>query len=231
MSLPITGARQQSPLLNEFRAGVTACLRSWSPLKHAVEAGWGGVDSVQKADELRQIIIDHIENRKLSDPIDLEDNLAIYMEEEFSLQLEDGSEKQVAECIWEMHEQCCRGETTLVQQVIKSSEEAAVIAQAFPSQVQSNEDDDEDDDDDDDDDMNVDDDVRDDEAPKNAPTSLDQLSDLASQSLFGKVKQVSLPVNQPPVRQLGEAAPQPTTTEADEEGFAPVAKGRRKARS
>ena len=214
---------QQDPLINEFRAGVTACLRSWSALKHAVEAGWGGVDSVQKADGLRQGIIDQMERNQLSDPIDLEDNLAIFMEEEFSLQLEDGSERQVAECIWSMFEQCRRGDATLVHQVVQGAEQAAVIAQQYPSQVQSNENDDDDED--------MEDAEQDEEAPTLTVVSiLQQQPDYATQSLFGKDKKAK-PVVAQPLRQLGEEKPsEPEVVVVDEDGFAPVAKARRKAK-
>lgn len=210
---------QPAPLVNEFRAGVTACLRSWSALKHAVESGWGGVDSVRKADDLRQVIIDQIEKGQLTDPIDLEDNLAIFMEEEFSLQLEDGSERQVADCIWMMFQQCRRGDATLVHQVIRGAEEAAEIAQKVPSQYQANENDD------DDEDME---DASDDQPPQLCVVSiLHSQPDYATQSLFGKPKKVST-VSDHSVRQLGEQAASKPTVETDDDGFAPVTKGRRK---
>lgn len=46
--------------MEEFRAGVTACLRSWSALRTAVESGWGGGEreSQVKADTLRTNIFD-----------------------------------------------------------------------------------------------------------------------------------------------------------------------------
>lgn len=46
--------------IEEFRAGVTACLRSWSALRTAVESGWGGGEreSQGKADDLRKSIFD-----------------------------------------------------------------------------------------------------------------------------------------------------------------------------
>lgn len=46
--------------MEEFRAGVTACLRSWSALRTAVDSGWGGGEreSQVKADDLRKSIFD-----------------------------------------------------------------------------------------------------------------------------------------------------------------------------
>jgi pre-rRNA-processing protein TSR2 len=71
--------------IDEFRAGVTACLRSWSALRTAVESGWGGGEkqSQAKAEDLRQNIFNLLDGQKFppsSDATDLADNLAIYME-------------------------------------------------------------------------------------------------------------------------------------------------------
>lgn len=45
--------------LVEFQLGATACLRSWSALRTAVESGWGGGEreSQAKAEELRNYIL------------------------------------------------------------------------------------------------------------------------------------------------------------------------------
>jgi hypothetical protein len=162
-----------------------------------------------------------MENGQIVDPLDLEDSLAIFMEEEFSLQLEDASEKQVSECIWNMYEQCRRGDSTLVEQVIQGAENAAIIAQAFPSQVQSNEHDD-----DDDEDMM---DAHD--TPADSVAAVYEHSEYAAQSIFGKPKS-ELPVKEQCVRQLGEAGKvADAPMDADEEGFTQIAKGRRKART
>jgi len=94
-----------------FAAGVTACLRSWSALKEAVARGWGGTESHAKAEDLRLNILEHFcagggaaKNPRLSVD-DLEDNLAIYMEEEFSVVLEDDSERQIAATVWQLFEE------------------------------------------------------------------------------------------------------------------------------
>eukprot|EP00554_Chaetoceros_debilis_P015966 CAMPEP_0194125392 /NCGR_PEP_ID=MMETSP0150-20130528/59440_1 /TAXON_ID=122233 /ORGANISM="Chaetoceros debilis, Strain MM31A-1" /LENGTH=299 /DNA_ID=CAMNT_0038819199 /DNA_START=70 /DNA_END=969 /DNA_ORIENTATION=+ len=95
---------QQQPQLTiesataEFRAGVTAVLRSWSPLKTAVESQWGGLMGKEKAEFLRTHIYAQFDYSKANikndskagaamDQYDLEDALAIYMEEEYSIVL------------------------------------------------------------------------------------------------------------------------------------------------
>ena len=109
-------------VMEEFRAGVTTTLRSWSALRAAVESGWGGVESQAKAEYLQDHIYQIMDGKCFPpnmDIMDLEDDLAIYMEEEFSVMLEDGSEKQVADVLWHMYEGCYRGDVTLAHQVVE----------------------------------------------------------------------------------------------------------------
>ena len=85
--------------LSEFQAGVTAALRSWSALRTAVEGEWGGIESKAKAEDLRASVFSLFDGSSDKPKIsleELEDNLFDYMETEFSIVLEDGSERQVA---------------------------------------------------------------------------------------------------------------------------------------
>ena len=220
------------PLYDEFRAGLTACLRSWSALRAAVEGGWGGNESLAKAEDLRANILQHFDGTtcppKSLTIDDLEDNLAIYLEEEFSVVLEDRSERQVADAIWRMYDQCmARGDVTLARQMVESAVNAMQQSSNYPVQVQSGEQDD----DDDDDDMDTDDNgMTDDVAPTlvavAAPAAATNASEYAAQYLFGAPRPVrNLVADNKPVRQLGEAAaPIAPVVEVDEDGFAPVVK-------
>jgi pre-rRNA-processing protein TSR2 len=66
----------------EFQAGVTACIRSWSVLKTAIEQGWG---NPIKAEELRVLIFQCMDfsnrtpKKPLSDLYDFEDYLMVFM--------------------------------------------------------------------------------------------------------------------------------------------------------
>jgi pre-rRNA-processing protein TSR2 len=213
--------------IDEFRAGVTACLRSWSALRTAVQTGWGGVDSLSKAELLRQHIFEQFNGQdfppKGMDCMDLEDNLAIFMEEEFSVVLEDDSERQIAETIWRMYEQCHQGDITLARHMVAVAETALSQVAEYPVQVQSTECDD----DDDDEAMEAD------EAPTLIAvqgTSCLSPRDYANQYLFGPPRGSQLPaVPAGPVRQLGEDAPPVPEPEMDEDGFMTVStKGKKK---
>ena len=235
----------------EFQAGVTACLRSWSALRTAVERGWGGNDSVTKADDLRDNIYRFMTGSTSTPTLeleDLEDNLAIFMEEEFSVVLEDESEKQVALTLFELYAQCMRGQTQLAEQLVQAAlRYDEQIATAYPVCVKSTEHDDDDDDDDDDEDNG--DNENDDEAmmdttgddkmatitaplvvteqqqpvqqPETTPTWT-SAADYASQSLFGKPKKSVAP------RKPRE---EPVEAMVDDDGFATVTKGRRKPKN
>jgi pre-rRNA-processing protein TSR2 len=229
MSVP---AASQSEIMEEFRAGVTACLRSWSAFRTAVEAGWGGVDSQAKADDLRDHIyqiFDGSSNPPRSiEQEDLEDNLAIYLEEQFSVVLEDGSERQVADTLFRMYDGCYKGDITLARQMVAAAESVVASSVAYPVQVQSTEHDD----DDDDDDMLDATESDGATATEQQPGAMPLASAYASQTLFGAPPKPKRPVVAEVERQLGESAPeQPQEVELDDDGFAPAqTKGKRKSR-
>jgi len=226
--------------LAEFQAGVTACLRSWSAFRTAVEGGWGGNDSIKKADDLRANIFEHMTGRTSTPSMSLEDfadNLAIYMEEEFSVTLEDGSEKEVAETLYRLYAECVQGKTALAEQLITVALRwEQQVAAAYPVQIQSTEHDDDDDDDDDDENDAMMDTTSDSfgmngaaaaaAQPASQPTTTTPLvpftnaADYASQSLCGKPKKPKAPREN-----------EPDEVTMDDDGFATVTKSRRKARA
>ena len=223
--------------MDEFRAGVTATLRSWSALRTAVESGWGGVHSQQKAEDLRSNIYDHFDGafvppKQFADLMDLEDALAVYMEEEFSLTLEDGSEKQIADVIWRLYATCAKGDVTLAQQVVQAAEQAVMQSPLVSSggpMVQSSENDD---DDDEEEEEEEDEEMMDAEATDPSHSRISSVgtplatcgsvAEYASQPLFGPIPKTRSVVNEPPLRQLGEAPPATEELVLDEDGFAPV---------
>uniref|UniRef100_A0A7R9WRC4 Pre-rRNA-processing protein TSR2 homolog n=1 Tax=Craspedostauros australis TaxID=1486917 RepID=A0A7R9WRC4_9STRA len=215
--------------IDDFKAGVTACLRSWSAFRTAVENGWGGGTnpSFSKAEELRNSILQIMNGQKCPIPnfdvYDLSDNLAIYMEEEFSVTLEDKSEEQVAATIFQIYEQCYNGDASLARSLVTQAEQAIATTSQFPTHVQKTEHDE----DDDDEDM-VDSATGQAVAPINVSLDLDMAA-YASAPLFGEPKAAKTPANEKPLRQLGEAAPVAAPVEMDDDGFAPVKpKGRRR---
>lgn len=228
--------------MDEFRAGVTACLRSWSALRTAVQSEWGGPTSIEKAEALREEIINAMIQKRMTDVIDLEDALAIYMEEEFSIVLDDNSEKQVANTVFRMFEEACSSNqsSTLALQIIQMAEKVTKEFGHLPLQIQSAEPMEEDDDDDDENDTNPDDtsmDVNVTNSEIAVPTATSDVvlsaAEYASQPLFGLSREQRrlqiLQRNDQPVRQLGEALPEPPQQQVivDEDGFVSVPTNRR----
>jgi pre-rRNA-processing protein TSR2 len=220
--------------MDEFRAGVTAVLRTWSAFRTAVESHWGGDDSLQKGEDLRRNIFQHFNGqsvppKSMPDVTDLEDALAIYMEEEFSLTLEDNSEKEIANMIWQMYDNCARGDFRLAWQMVATADQiVAQVKAAYPVRVQAPE---HDEDESDDEGMMV--------GPHNEegvdagssmvpepvlPQSVTgDMAAYAATPLFGQVFKPSMSAA-PPVRQLGEqqAIAPSIAPDVDDEGFAPV---------
>ena len=231
--------------MDEFRAGVTACLRSWSALRTAVQNEWGGPTSIEKAETLREEIINAMIQKKMTDIIDLEDALAIFMEEEFSIVLDDNSEKQVASTVFRMFEEAStlNQSSAFALQIIQMAAKVTKEFGHLPLHIQSSEPMEEDDDDDDDEnDMNSDDamDMNTNSSEAAVTTTpVDAISNIiispaeyASQPLFGLSREQRrlqiIRKNEQPVRQLGENVPEPQqATVADEDGFVSVSTSRR----
>lgn len=121
-------AQQNLPTIEqatlEFRNGVTAALRSWSAFRTAVQSEWGGIESKDKAEYLRNYIFESLDYNLAKPKLDiddLEDHLAIYMEEEFSIVLEDESERQVSQLIWQLYQTCGKGDFALSRQTVANS--------------------------------------------------------------------------------------------------------------
>jgi pre-rRNA-processing protein TSR2 len=117
---------EASQAMQEFRDGVTATLRSWSAFRTAVDSGWGGVESQAKAEDLRDNlyrVFDGSSNppRSMTQE-DLEDNLTDYMEDQFSIVLEDNSERQVADTLWRMYDACFKGDNFWVSQAASETQ-------------------------------------------------------------------------------------------------------------
>lgn len=255
MNANTTGNNNNNPYIS-FQAGVTAILRSWSALRTAVEQSWGGPSSHSKAEDLRAIIFqfyDGSSSTKMKmDAYELEDNLLLYMEEEFGVVLEDGSEVEIANLICNMYEACVmRGDVTMAQSVVQNAirAEEAMKASNVKSVFQSGqedleEDDGDDDDEDDDDDIMEEDDC--DTMGEGAGNTnhlglgqRDQYESMQSMNNGQEAIQISMEEafasgslfggpptkpkkDLPPPRQLGEPEPEKPQPVVDEDGFAMV---------
>lgn len=225
----------------EFQAGVTAALRSWSALRTAVEQSWGPRGTAEAAaaaaDDLRSNIFAYFDgtspNPKLKQD-ELEDNLLDYMEEEFGVVLEDGSEREVADLICRMYELCGRGDVTLARSVMQSAIKAEEARRASKIKSVFQGDDDIVEEDDDGDDMEDDSDSEGEEVESttssvhqessmqvmNDTTNISVVQAYALGTLFGGPTK---PIKEtPPPRQLGVPEPEKPKPVLDDDGFAPA---------
>ena len=105
----------------EFKAGVTGLLRRWSALRFAVRNDSGGVHSKAKADYLRTTLMDSCHTKYFSDSLDVEEYLLTYMEDEYSVILEDESCKEIGSILFEMFNQCKVGNFDLCRNMVAYS--------------------------------------------------------------------------------------------------------------
>jgi len=219
----------------EFKAGVTSMLRSWNALRTAVEQQWGGIESAAKAEDLRRNIFEAFDlsiNKKAMDVYELQENIFLYMEEEFSIVLEDDSDKQVAEMIFTLFEQCCQKEDLTLYRQIMEMENKVNSAPAAKPMVKVEGELDEDSDDE-----GMEGVVMTDEShtPMVSENNINfpNMEEYVSAPLFagGHDSTKKDNVSNKPVRQLGEQETQtPQPVEVDDDGFATVAKPTRRSR-
>lgn len=232
-----TRAQQLEVALTHFRAGITALFRTWPALKAAVQSEWGGIESHAKADDLRSNIFEHYNGTK-ADPLsleDLEDNLLLYLEEEFSVVLEDESERQIADLICRLYKDCSSGNFQLVEQLVQTC-----LAESGSKEnitVQENCEMESDDEEDNRPDTNMGENMMNtnDTSSSLSPSvqhssnaqfqyNLDFAKSFSEGPLFlGGRNTRPTPKDLPPPRQLGEPEPERQKVELDDDGFAPVA--------
>ncbi len=240
MNTPATPSINDNPYI-EFQAGVTAALRSWSALRTAVEQSWGPRGTAEAAaaaaEDLRSNIFAYFDGTSPNPNMkqdELEDNLLDYMEEEFGVVLEDGSECEVADLICRMYELCGRGDVTLARSVVQSAIKAEEAGRASNIKSVFQGDDDIVEDDDDGDDMEDDSDSEGGEVESttsslhqdssmqvvNNATNISVLRAYALGTLFGRPPKPTKEIPSP--RQLGVPEPEKPKPVLDDDGFAPV---------
>ncbi|KAL7546591.1 hypothetical protein ACHAWF_009922 [Thalassiosira exigua] len=234
-AVPPSSSEEEHPYAS-FQAGVTASLRSWSALRTAVEHTWGGPTSASKAEDLRSSIFrffDGSSPKPKMTPEELEDELSGYMEEEFGVVLEDGSEREVADAIWRMYEGCARGDASLARRVVRDATRGEeVLKAAGVRNVVKSGDDDGDDGMDEDSDAEGTGDAEGVDGGNAASTSAAPsvaARHYASEALFGGPPAPPRR-EEPPPRQLGEPEPERPRPEVDDDGFAAVASKKKRGK-
>ena len=101
-----------------FREGLAGILARWTALQLAITNEWGGADSVQKGNEAVEELCDWFLKRKGGKYAeDLEELLIEILGDDFNVQCEDGSPREVARIACQMYEQVAQGDYSLPRDI------------------------------------------------------------------------------------------------------------------
>ncbi|KAJ2786081.1 rRNA accumulation- protein [Coemansia javaensis] len=96
-----------------FMEGVDHILSRWTALELAVQNGWGGPETQEKRDDMVDEIVEHFDKlaakRQSPEPTDLQELLVDIMDADFSVSLDDESERAVARHICDIFAECRAG--------------------------------------------------------------------------------------------------------------------------
>ncbi|KAB5567189.1 hypothetical protein PHYPO_G00229930 [Pangasianodon hypophthalmus] len=101
-----------------FSEAVRAVLETWPVLQIAVDNGFGGVYSQQKADWMVDAVQQYFHDNNDLEQDEVEDFLSELMNNEFDTVVDDGSLPQVAQKVCVMFQQCKQGKLAEVRQQI-----------------------------------------------------------------------------------------------------------------
>ncbi|KAJ2727147.1 rRNA accumulation- protein [Coemansia sp. Benny D115] len=108
-----TKAPAMHPNKEAFIEGVDHVLAKWTALVLAVANSWGGPETQDKRDDMVDEIVEFFDaaaaKRQAPEPTDLEELLKDILEEDFTISLEDGSEKEVASILTRIFNECRTG--------------------------------------------------------------------------------------------------------------------------
>ncbi|KAL8164296.1 UNVERIFIED_CONTAM: rRNA accumulation- protein [Gekko kuhli] len=127
-----------------FSQGVRAVLGNWPVLQIAVENGFGGAYSQEKAEWLVGAVEQYFQSNADLEPEEVDDFLAEVMNNEFDTMIEDGSLGQVSQQLCLFFSQCQQGNEAAVQEAIgrlaqRRQEARTVAAKAVAAEESSSE--------------------------------------------------------------------------------------------
>ena len=101
-----------------FHEGLGGLLARWTALQLAITNEWGGADSSKKGDEMYEELLEWFLKRKGGKHAeDLEELLIEILGDDFSVQCEDGSPREVARIACNMYEQIATGDYALARDI------------------------------------------------------------------------------------------------------------------
>ena len=101
-----------------FKEGLAGILARWTALQLAITNEWGGADSVQKGQQALEELGEWFLKRKGGKHAeDLEELLVEILGDDFNVQCEDGSPREVARVACLMYEQVAQGDYSLPRDI------------------------------------------------------------------------------------------------------------------
>ncbi|XP_002762956.1 pre-rRNA-processing protein TSR2 homolog [Callithrix jacchus] len=127
-----------------FRAGVRAALEAWPALQIAVENGFGGVHSQEKAEWLGGAVEDYFMRNADLELQEVEDFLGELMTNEFDTVVEDGSLPQVSQQLQTMFHDFQKGDGAALREMTSriTQRKCKVTATALKAARETDEDED-----------------------------------------------------------------------------------------
>ncbi|KAK2850948.1 hypothetical protein Q5P01_007224 [Channa striata] len=127
-----------------FTEGVRAVLHSWPVLQIAVDNGFGGVYGQQKAEWMVDVVQQYFHDNADLQQCEVEDFIAVLMDQEFDTVVDDGSLPQVSVSLLQVFSQWRQGALQQLQNTIntltpKKSQRAKVRAPPTQSEEDSDE--------------------------------------------------------------------------------------------
>ncbi|KAL9633307.1 MAG: hypothetical protein Q9204_003453 [Flavoplaca sp. TL-2023a] len=164
----------QEKMLQKFDLSIALTLSTWPALTLSVQNSWGGPNSAEKRDWFAGAISELFSSTPNADTVVdveyLEEFLLQVMNDEFEVNVEDGSGEEVAAKIVGLRKLCGRGDFELVDEMLGRWRERQARGGervSFQRMQEGDDDEDEEEDSDDDEDEEVDDeDVEMDDAPE-----------------------------------------------------------------
>ncbi|KAJ2843004.1 rRNA accumulation- protein [Coemansia erecta] len=115
------GKTKIHPNKEAFIEGVDHILAKWTALSLAVANSWGGPESEEKRDNMVDEIVEYFDGtaskKQAPEPSDLEELLLDIMDEDFTISLEDGSEKEVSKKLITIYSECRIGNFATVDRL------------------------------------------------------------------------------------------------------------------
>ncbi|MFT7804761.1 pre-rRNA-processing protein TSR2 homolog [Arapaima gigas] len=120
-----------------FTEGIRAVLETWPVLQIAVDNGFGGFYSQQKAAWMVDTVQQYFQQNADLEQCEVEDFLEELMNNEFDTVVDDGSLPQVASQLCQMFRQCEQGKLSEIRSHIAKLEEKKISGRAKATQAES----------------------------------------------------------------------------------------------